>query len=51
MTVVSEFLPIVRRFVSRQSLPCILLLALAPVAAAKPITYVGFTIADGQLGN
>jgi len=52
MNIVSDFLHLVRRFVSRRSLQCIIvLLALASVAAAKPITYVGFTIADGKLGN
>jgi len=52
MTLVSEFLPLARRFYCRRALQCSLLfLSLAAVAAAKPVTYVGFTIADGKLGN
>jgi hypothetical protein len=52
MNMVSDSLHLVRWFVCRRSLQCIiLLLALASVAAAKPITYIGFTIADGKLGN
>src|SRR5262249_43860876 len=39
-------------FTAGGALQCSLLfLSLAAVAAAKPVTYVGFTIADGKLGN
>lgn len=52
MSLVSDFLPSARRFYCRRAIQSMLLfVSLASLAAAKPVTYVGFTIADGKLGN
>jgi hypothetical protein len=52
MKVIFGFLGLLRWYGSRRAFQCgIVLLALASIATAKPITYIGFTIADGKLGN